>query len=304
MSKKLVKLTEDQLAKLDAYKNEGILIGLSTGPELNEDEVLALVNKFRVSMGLNSVEKLSVFDSPHAASGSRPEIMHLSAFRGQFETYWIQNMRFWAKETDFQFTDGLEEDLETLFELSKRVGYLWNSEAEAIVTRKPVHISLIQKPGDGPSVLHNMDDYAIKYVDGHGTAHINGMPFSGQNTRIPLTPRENITLEMVMSINNTEVRNEAMKKVDRDVAFNEANGIIIDEATIEPGGNYTLYSLSFDGVNKRIYLKGNCPSSGKRFDEPVPPSVNSLNINSCERALCWRERQDVSGPYIPPLERT
>lgn len=289
-------LTPEQEAKMADYTREGIEIGLATGPDFDEEEVLHLTNAHRVQCGLPPVEKLDVFDSPFAACRSIEGLRPGNALYGQHDINWLQFYQFFRQEL------GLKKETQPivhLYELAKRVGWMWMNGERTVVTRRSEEIYLANKAG-GFKVLHNLDDKAVRYRDGWGLYALNGIRIPADFTWIVTTPADQLDPEQVLGITNVELRGEAVKKIGMTKMLDRLESKVLHTYHCDIGGDYELHQIQL-GENTRIYLKMTCPSKGEMTVEAVPPT-----IKTCQEALTWREWGTVSIPtgYLPPLVRT
>ena len=304
----ITELTKEQLKMLPKYRDAGIEIGLATGPEFDEEKVRELTDAHRESRGVPKATNFLVYDSPFVVMKKyKPHCTPGNALYGQHDINWLMYYMFYRVEL------GLTEETEGivhLFELAKMVGWMWMSEDTTIVTRRPSEIHLQVKPHDTiPNfrVLHNYNDYALKYADGTGVYAFQGITIPENLSWVVTTPEDELDVRKVMEITNTEVRTEVLKKIGVERAFEHVDSETIDSMKCPLNNEYTLLKINFD-ENDRIYLRGVCPSSGSPFFEAVPPK-----ITSCEEALHWREYtypkfdttlERIPHEYTPSLVKT
>lgn len=295
----ITELTREQEARLAVYRNEGIAIGLATGPEFDESLVLSLINQCRAPYNLPSFSRaqMTIYDSPITARLQEKDIAAHNAFYGQHDINWLQFYMSFRNEI------GLVQETELivpLFELTKHIGWFWMNEERVIVTRRPKSCHMINK-ANNVKVLHNPTGLALEYADGTGVYSLNGIRIPKSYQYI-ITDRQNLTAEKVLSIKNTEIRTEAMKLLGLEQFYASLNKTVIEHKVYDnrPGLEYDLVKFSLDeGQNYRIYLKGTCPSSGKGFFEAVHPDCKTV-----DQALAWREEGSIDIPYVMPVERT
>jgi hypothetical protein len=322
----ITELTQEQIAKFEDYVREGIRIGLQTGAEFDENLVRMLTDRHRVTHGLEKATNFIIEDSPFAAA-KKYNLSPSDALFGQHDINWLMFYKFFNVEL------GLKEEtakVMDLLELANHVGWMWMSSDTTIVTRRPVSLSLVPKNSKlgnydiNLRVLHNENDMAIKYKDGTGVYMLNGIRIPKSLSWIITTPAEELNLQKVLKIENTEIRTEALKKVGIDRAFEKLEKASLHKETItipqyaqfltidgangkteevvkivpETSCDYELFSVQI-GAQERIYLTSKCPSSGKPFYEAVPPQVRTVR-----QALNWRENGEISDDYVLPEVRT
>lgn len=289
----VVELTAAQQEALAKYAEMGIKIGLATGSDFNEEEVKELINKHRVQVGMKPSEDFLIYDSPYAAIEEVDGLTLGSALYGQHDIDWLIYCQYYRVELQLK---GMEP-IAHLLELSKRIGWFWLGQKNTVITRRPDELHLLTKPtGDGGKikVMHNYNDMAIKYRDGRGQFAFNGTAIPDQYSDMVYAKAEDIDVKRVMSIKNTEVRTEFLKKIGVERAFDKLDKKKLDEKEYNVGGKYELFSLQF-GENTRIYLRGCCPSNNEYFFEAVPPTCTTVDA-----ALNFRNGYSIELPYAPP----
>ena len=293
------KLTKKQEEMLQEYARAGIEIGLATGAEMDEKKVRELTDAHRVMREVPKAKNFLVFDSPFAAIKEIPDIDPSNALYGQHDINWLMYLMYYRVELGFTKET---EQIVHLFELAKQVHWMWMSSDTTVVTRRPVEIHMQPKPHttvENFRVLHNYDDHALKYADGTGIYMFNGVEIPDNYSWAVTTPAEELDVTEVLSIRNTEVRTEVLKKIGVERAFDALDKTLLNEYTCPLGNDYWLYDIQF-GNNVRKYLRMYCPSKKELAIEAVPPQVEN-----CEQALNWREYEEpITKPYIPPEMRT
>lgn len=293
MTKKIEKLTKEQEALMQIYREEGIKIGLATGPEMDEQLVRELTDAHRELCGVPKAKTFLVFPSPEAAIAEFPDLTPGNALYGQHDIGWLQYYHY------IHTVLGIQEagKLKYLRQLCEHTGWMWMSSTHTVVTRRPQSICLLQKTG-GPQVLHNYNGLALRYQDGTGVYSINGTRIPKQYHKLVLAYPEEISVEEVLNIPNTEIRTEFLKKIGIARAFTKLQKKVLDIATLEIGGKYELFTVEMGDVT-RTYLHGQCPSSGDPFFNAVSPECTTV-----EQALNFRNGFKLQLKYQPPLELT
>jgi hypothetical protein len=295
----LEKLTPEQEAKMASYRDEAIRVGMLTSREFNEKLVHELTDKHRVSRGLEKATNFLVYDSPFAAIKAIPSLTPSNAIYGNQDSYWLYTYDFFRKECKIEGLDIIQH----LYDLCSLMGWAWMSSDTTVVTKLPVDIRTLRKPAENVrgylDVLHNYVGLALEYADGTGVYSING-------TRIPAEykhmmealPRE-VSASEVLGIANTEIRTELLKKIGIERAFDSLKKKSLDKKTIEVGGTYELFSVTFPNDSVRIYLQGECPSNKEKFYEAAHPDCKTV-----EQALSFRNFGDLSISWVTPVELT
>lgn len=294
-SNSIQSLTTEQEAALPRYRQLGIDLGLAIGPDMDEGLVRELTDKHRVACGLKPAERFIVEDSPFAATDNHPGLTPFNALYGQHDSYWLISYLFFRVEC------GLRKETEkvvNLIELCKHVNWMWMGNFTTVVTRRPAYIQLLARAATSVRVLHNPDGMALRYRDGRGLYRIEGNLVPEELVHLINAPAQDISVEEVLNIVNTELRTAFINKIGISRVFSTLNSEVVHEGTIPKGGHYTLYSVSI-GEDNRRYLSGVCPSKGDRWYEAVPPTVNTVT-----EANHWREWGTISSNYLPPLVRT
>lgn len=290
---KLTKLTPKQESLLSKYRDEGIEIGLATSSEpINEELVRQLTDSHRELCGVPKASDFLIFDSPFAALKSLPALSITSALYGQHDINWLQFYQFFRKECNIKNLDKIQY----LHELTKHVGWMWMSTSTTVVTRRPVEIRLQQKPNI--KVLHNYNGMALKYADGTGVYSINGVRIPKQFAHLVNAYSDDINIKEVLSIKNTEIRTEFLKKIGIEKAFDSLNKKKLDSKVMDIGGTYELFSILF-GDLERKYLRGECPSNNEPFFEAVHPKSTTV-----EEALSYRNTGELTTTFKTPLKLT
>jgi hypothetical protein len=180
-------LTPEQEAKIPEYTRVGIEIGLATGPELDEAVVRQLTDDHREMCGVPRATEFLVYDSPMAAVEAVEGLTPSNALRVECGK---------VEET---------KEIVYLLELAKRVGWMWMNETTTIVTRRAAEIHLLDKV-NGTRVLHNENDYALRYIDGRGVYALNGLRVPRSESWVVTTPAEQLDVQRVLGIIRSYVR--------------------------------------------------------------------------------------------------
>lgn len=297
----LEKLTKEQEAKLEEYKNMGIEIGLATyDPEVDMNKVRTLIDRHREACGVGKTKNFRVYDSPMAAMDDPKNkgITPYNALYGQHDINWLIYYSFYLYETE---VTGMEP-IVPLLELAKMVGWMWVGETDTIITHRPTRLHMIGKPAqDGGTikVLHNYNGKALEYLDGNGVYAINGTRIPSEYTHMVDAYAGDIDVRAVLGISNTEVRTELLKKIGVERAFSSLDKKQLDVDTVNPGGKYELYTVDFGEGAQRTYLTGVCPSNDEAFYEAVHPDCKTV-----KQALHWRNWGTITTDVLLPEELT
>jgi hypothetical protein len=288
---KINTLTSAQEEKLVVYRDNGIKAGLATDQGESLEWAKEVTQEHRKLCGVAPANRIIILDSPFAAC-KEYGVTPAEALYGQHDVSWLYFYAFFRHEC------GLVEEtdkIKYLLELTK-VGWMWFGRNTTLITRRPISISL-QSKKDGPSVLHNETDMALKYRDGTGLYSLGGVRIPNNYSNFILN-KESAKPTDILNIPNTEIRSEIIKMLGPDFMFNNLNKKTLDSRVVANGGEYELYKVTV-GDAARTYLTGVCPSKGDRWHEPVHPDCTNVL-----EALNWREWGSVSKSYLPPLVRT
>ncbi len=295
----ITKLNETQVNKLASYRDEALAIGRATGGEINMEFVHELMNLHREICGLQPVKEITLYDSPFQACQQEDGVTVSNALYGQYDIHWLQFYQFFRTEC------GLVEETEKikyLYELAKIAGWMWMTSTKNIVTRRPESINLFTfgTRNEIPNMLlHNENGPALTYRDGFCLYALNGMRLSANQTWIVTTPADQLDINKILEIENTEIRSAALRKVGIERALEKLNKKQLHTKTFKKGGKYKLYKVIFPNGLETTQLAMTCPSSGKFHLEEVPPECLTVDM-----ALNWRETGTFATNYIEPLERT
>jgi hypothetical protein len=111
------------------------------------------------------------------------------------------------------------------------VNWIWMSSNCTIVVRRPASISLLPK-ADGISVLHNENNYALKFKDGTGICVLNDIGIPKKYEHLVLLPRDKVSAKEVMSIPDTTIRGAIIRRMGPEFMFKNLDKKIIDAETI------------------------------------------------------------------------
>lgn len=308
MSETIKELTPQQIAAMDEHLKMGIEIGMSTHIEFDQPKIKGILKDVYAEGGLTLPAQIYFEDSPVAGMKRVQQLTGESGwvsphFWGSFDVNWLQFYHYWYVEC------GLEEagKLQPLYKLSMNAGVCWFYDEAVVVTARPTAIRTTSKTAKDVQlklttgdtlplqVLHSTEQAAVEYADGTKYYFLNGVNVPAWLIEEPYD------INKVMDIKNTEVRTEALKLGGPDVLEKHCDKKSIEQTEIATGGQYELYEITIND-NRRVYLKGYCPSKGDEFNEAVPPTVGSV-----AEALHWRESKilwDPSKGYQPPLVRT
>ena len=282
------------------YVDEGMKIAMSLDKDFDPAEVKRITDEHRVACGESAADFFEVYDSPFAAMKANSNLKPYNGLYGSFDAHWLMG---WKYVEEQEGDTSQSHKLKGLMKIAEHVGWFWMSSNGTVVTHKPVAIRTITKPSSNSDseevvVLHSYDHMALEYKDGQGVYAINGVLIMPKYSWVVTTPVDQLDPKLVMNIENTEIRTEAIKKLGPERLFDLLDKQTLDTDELNPGGKYELFNIDFGG-HRRVYLRGNCPSSGDMFMEAVPPT-----IATCKHALAWREFGTVDIEYHPPAMRT
>ena len=167
-----------------------------------------------------------------------------------------------------------------LMNLAKHSNWVYPYKNIAVISEKPKTCTLRN------GVIHNETGPAIEYVDGFSIYALQGI-------RIPEwlieTEKEDISVEKILKMDNTEQRRVAMKYIGFHKFEKDLKAEIIDTKD-----EYTLMTFEYEGERVGPYLKMKDSSSDRIFVEgvgdPVEEGVN-VAIKTIDQALEWRAKK-------------
>ncbi len=304
--KRIESLTPEQAAMLERYRDMARDVATATGPNMDVELVKELTNKHRLACGVPVAQEFHVADSPFEVIDKFDGTTESNALYGQHDAHWLYTYLFFRVEL------GLVEETEPLvhlIELTKHVNWFWMDETRTVVVRRPVACHLKTVNEGGLRVLHKEGGLAMEFADGRGVYALNGVRIPAGLSWVAADTVEALEARIpdVLRIDNVEIRTQALARMSAEAITCIPGTAVIDGAVIEPGGRYELLSVPLgiriqdeDGDEREqpaLYLRGNCPSSGKPFVEAVP-----FEIATVKQALAWREGDD--GEWIRPARRT
>lgn len=317
------KLTPEQIAAYPKYVKMATDIALKTNVEFDKPKIMSLVNKHREYCKLRPLKENEFFWelSPISAIKNHKDkqLSYNNSMYGNQDINWLITYLFFRCEVGVD-KDGISlidvtEPVSPMLELSKMIHWWWLSDDFAVITKIPKVMKTILRKSrtydpnqigslEFVPVSHSVDSMAIEYDDGYGIYSLFGVTIPSEYHWV-IKDRGNYTIkDVIANIKNTEIKTLVMKTMDREEL--KTIGKIISSHDCEVGGHYDLYQVEFEeSANQvshhRLYLCGNCPSSGKMFFEPVHP-----DCKTSLQALKWREydSDDPISDYTPPLVRT
>ncbi len=282
---KIENLTEEQEAMLPVIAQEWEAIGMCTEPA-NRGASEKAMEWMYTQAGL-AKPTFEWFDSPRAMLARRLEVdpdskgnLFEGLVCGQHEApllafYWAFRKLGFEEETD---------PLKGMWDLARNCGWTLPWESECWMSERPCAIRMM----DG--ALHCEDAPAIEFPDGWGVYALNGI-------RVPqwlvMTPAEEIDLRLVTTLENAEIRREAVRKVTVERLVEGVGATVIDRVEkdtplhrwivqtfppeVDHEGVYEL--IEFDPFNdgrQRPFLKMLNPSIRTWHVEGVPPGTKTI----------------------------
>jgi hypothetical protein len=173
------KLTPEQEAKIPAYLDEYMRIGLSTEPcdKIKAEEAIARsyaylklpAPKFHWTSSPFAGAKLAAQINKGSEDVTKEEISEMAskASYGSFEAYWVAFYAFIAEQLPVQ----KDELIDIVKDIIKNSGVYWTFKNNVVISEKPVAIHMKDKK------LHNPDGLALEYPDGTGIFAIEGKSY-------------------------------------------------------------------------------------------------------------------------------
>lgn len=239
MNKKVIdKLTDADYKRIAELRDEFLKIGIATGAG-NRNACEIAIRKCYTQSGHKEPKRILWFRSVREGAiakaillekndASYEEIMKRiengnykidssilqNAIYGQHDVAWLALYKFFSEKID-----GLEK-IHAIIEVAKNACWWWAFEDVAIVTERPVKISL-----NNNNQLHCADGPAILFGDGFAVYAWNGL-------RIPkhfIEDRHKITYEMINKERNNEYKRILVDLYGRDRYLKDINAKKISE---------------------------------------------------------------------------
>jgi len=267
------KLTKDQEAKLETYKDKWLKIGLDTSP-IEKRKVRKIIGEIYKASELEPPKKIIWAKSPMDAikiackeTGDEDPISHINNFcYGSHEASWLSFYNYCAEVFKLDCCDPLTPSME----LAKYCGWWLPYDNLAILSEKPCEIHINEA-----NVLHKDGGPAIKYSDGFAIWALNGVRVPQE---IAETPWDKLDPHLVVTEKNAEIRRELVRKIGVERIMDKLNVEVIDKQD-----DYELVNLEVGDNRLRPYLKMLNPSLGVWHVEGVPREIKTV-----EAALEWR----------------
>lgn len=264
-------LTKEQESQFSVYSKKWIEIGLSTNP-IDMSVMDEIINKLYSQVGLDSPNKIEVYDSPFAAVKAMKEkydvdVKSQDFVYGAHDAAWLS---FFDYLNDVVGVEGCDK-LDVFNRLAQNCGWVLFYDELVVLTQRPISIKF-----DASNVLHCEDDYAVKYSDNTGVAMWHG-------NRIPkewiFDKTSSITPDVVLHWRNVEQRRCACEILGWDNVIK-----LLKPETLDKDGDPTvgtLIEVDLPEIGKERFLLALDPNTNSTVVLPVPPEMKSaLEANS------------------------
>lgn len=262
-------LTKSQDAKLEKYYEKWLSIGMRAMPTSDKMRKAAesAVNRAYADEGLAKPKHIIWTRSPIEAVqkcielGDKKDNLTYAGGYGSHDANWLGFYEFFLKELKIKEC----EELVPLMDLAQVCGWWWPYENACILSELPLECHV-----NADGALHNPKGPSIRYGDGFAMYHLNGVEVSKE---IAEAKPEQITKEMILGENNSDIRREIIRKVGIAKAIEAMGAETIDTFHTETGGKYELLMIDYDKRGKRPYLKIQCSSSKEVFILGTKPGI-------------------------------
>ncbi len=273
------KLTKEQEAQIDVYKDKWLKIGLNTSP-CNRKKAEALVYQIYENSNFPKPKNgiiwakspVDVLDKYKEYSGKDDIKDQINNFCfGAHDASWLSFYNFFLEVCN------LEEckRLEPLMNLAEHCGWWLPYDEVCFCSEKPKTIHF-----NSEGVLHKDGGPAISFRDKFGIYSLNGVRVSKEIAETPATKLNPI---LVAKEKNVEVRRELVRKIGVERIYQKLGGKVIDKKN-----EYELVTLNLGDDRTRPFLKmENASVPGVFHLEGVPP-----NTKTVEEALTFRNGTD------------
>jgi hypothetical protein len=297
-TKKIEKLTPEQEAKLDDYRDKWLAIGLST-EETDVELAEAAMDKVYECAGLPAPENKIWAKNPYegavlaaqlAKYGEIKEGNQLSkseitnqlsqAGYGNHDASWISFYDFFQEEVGIDL-----HQVNGLIELAKHCGWWWPFDTTVVMTPKATHLAM-----DDQGRLHAENQAALSFADGWSIYAWHGVRVP---ERLIMDPKSYKANE-ILGEGNAEIRRCMMEKVGMNVFLSEAELLGKDEVG-------ELYQLEISGDENLTFVKvinstAEPDGSFKEYCLRVPPDTSSAKAG-----IAWGFGKEVD-EYCPAIE--
>lgn len=277
--KKIDKLTPEQEAQLEVYRDKWIKIGLSTDriDPAQAEEAVKLMYKCG---GLNPPDRIVFANGPlHAKTFLGDNSVTYSCVYGSHEASWLSFYDFMQNEVGIDF----EGKLDGLWAVAKTCGWVSCYDTLAVIQDRPTVIKM-----DDDNRLHCENGPAILYADGFAV-------YSWHGTRIPadwIKNKSKLTPKIALTWENMEQRRAACEILGWVHILNELNAVTIDTDPDPQIG--TLVEVDIPDIGKEKFIRVLC-GTGREFAIPVPP-----NMKTALEANAWT--YDIDPNLLKTLE--
>jgi len=257
--KKINKLTAEQEAQLEVYRDKWIKIGLST-ERVNHDMAREAVELLYKCGGLEPPKEILFANGPkHAKKLLGNRSVTESCVYGSHEAAWLSFYDYMQNVLGLDFGGKLDG----LCAVAKTCGWVSCYDTLAIIQDRPLHIKM-----DEDNRLHCENGPAILYDDGFAV-------YAWHGVRIPgdwITNKSSLTAKKALKWENMEQRRAACEILGWVHILNELNANVVDTDPDPQIG--TLVEVDIPDIGKERFIRVLC-GTGREFAIPVPPDMKT-----------------------------
>lgn len=263
--KKIDKLTAEQEAQLEVYRDKWIKIGLST-ERVDHDMAREAVKLLYKCGGLEPPKEILFANGPkHAKKLLGTRSVTESCVYGSHEAAWLSFYDYMQNVLGIDF-DG---KLDGLWSVAKTCGWVSCYDTLAIVQDRPLHIKM-----DEDNRLHCENGPAILYDDGFAVYAWHGVRIPGEW----IMDKSSLTAQKALTWENMEQRRAACEILGWVHILNALNAKVIDTDPDPQIG--TLVEVDIPEIGKERFIRVLC-GTGREFAIPVPPDMQTaLDANA------------------------
>ena len=268
----LEKLTDEQVAAMDIYRDRWIEKGTST-EQSNEEDFRACFEavKSLCLEGDESLDNYVVCDSPSGIikmGANKQRVLSESSY-GQWEASWLSYYTFFRDECGIK----IDEKINHFLLLAEHTCWVYIDQKTSTVyfSRKPVEVHMEN------GLLHNESGPSVLFADGFALWSIEGHAVTEQ---IVMSP-ETLTIKQIHSESNADIQSIMVNRFGWGRYVEETDCKLLDsrhndiENTVE-----ALYDTKRFGL--RLFCT--CPT-GRVFVKGV--NKEEVTSNTCEAAQNW-----------------
>ena len=292
MTKKIDKLTDDQIAMMDVYKDKWIDIGLCQDP-IDVEKTSEIIRNIYAAQNLDAPEII------YSTSPKKSKEILGEDYNTANACYGFHDAGFLSYYDYFAEVVGVEglEPIKNLVELSKVCGWWYPFDTMCVIEERPILRMEEMPDGSGNKWCHSDDKLAIEYPDGWGVAVVEGK-------RIPnsewITNPESITMDVINATDDNDLLTILLDRYGWDKYYEEIQAEPMDNRKCDISGQYeALFQTS--KLGKRLLVT--CPTA-RMFSLPCHDDT-VVNCETAQEFLMGKsDTKEATGLTMNVIART